>query len=58
MIEKTESEKELLVAAKRDYKALTKDKVRYNSSLHELLVNFSKSNIPDWGSFVFNKQRV
>lgn len=58
MVEKTAFEKEQLALAKANYRKLTKNKDSFNFSLNEILKEFSKSKLPDWGGFSFNKQKV
>ena len=58
MIAKTQQEKDQLVLAKENYKKSKENKEAFNSSLNTILTAFSQSVLPEWGSFVFNKQRV
>jgi hypothetical protein len=58
MIPKTSQEKLELKVAYSKYRQLKKDKPLYNSTLNTILQAFSSARIPNFGSFIFNKQKI
>lgn len=58
MVKKTSTEKAQLRLAKTNYGKLKKDKDVFNLTLGEVLKEFYKSTLPNWGGFSFNHQKI